>query len=267
MRWWMFCFTVALASARAQTSASHVEFEVASIKPVNPNVMHVVGAQIYPGGRIVIPTASLKGLILTAFHLSGWQISGAGGWMEKDEYDVEAKPPENFRSSMTNLQHSWYDIEDPSLRAMLQALLIDRFRLRFHRETKIGEVYVLKRSGKTLRMRPTDPGAVPPNPADEIRLSEVEFTGQRWYLFNASMPQLAKFAADYVLHVPVLDRTELSGSFDYKQSPPLIDSEAATIDHNESFKLLISEVGLKLDREQGPVEILVIDHAEKPTSN
>jgi uncharacterized protein (TIGR03435 family) len=263
MRCRILCLGAALAGAYARTRPPKLEFEVASIKPVNPNVGHETGVKIYPGGRIIIPTASLKDLIIVAFHLSYWQISGADGWMEKDEYDVQAKPAENLPRRITNRQHSWYSVADPRLREMLQTLLIDRFQLKFHYETKTGRIDLLKRSGKTLRIRPTDPDVVRPNPTGESRLSEVEFTGGRWYLFNASMPQLAKFAADYVLHVPVLDRTGLEGSFDYKQPPPLFEGEAATIDHDESFKQMIPEIGLKLERAEGPVETLVIDHAEK----
>ena len=78
----------------------------------------------------------------------------------------------------------------------------------------------------------------------------------------AAMPQLAKFASDYVLHAPVVDRTELSGSFDYKQSQP--DLEPNYSDNTDSFLRLMPELGLKFERSKGPVEIFVIDHAAKP---
>ena len=79
------------------------------------------------------------------------------------------------------------------------------------------------------------------------------------------MPQLAKFAADNILHAPVLDRTELSGSFDYKQPQP--DAEPNYSDNSDSFLRFIPELGLKLERGKGPVEIFVIDHAAKPSPN
>jgi len=81
------------------------------------------------------------------------------------------------------------------------------------------------------------------------------------------MPQLAKFGADYYLHAPVLDRTGLSGSFDYQQPPPLTELEANSIADSESFKGLTREIGLKLEPAQGPVETFIIDHAEKPSPN
>ena len=79
------------------------------------------------------------------------------------------------------------------------------------------------------------------------------------------MPQLAKVASDYVLHAPVLDRTELSGSFDYKQRLP--DLEPNYSDNSDSFLRLIPELGLKLERSKGPVEIFVIDYVGKPSPN
>jgi len=79
------------------------------------------------------------------------------------------------------------------------------------------------------------------------------------------MPQLAKFASDYVLRTPVLDRTELSGSFDYRQ--PVPDAEPKYGDNPDSFLNLLRELGLKVERSKGPVEIFVIDNAAKPSPN
>jgi uncharacterized protein (TIGR03435 family) len=86
-------------------------------------------------------------------------------------------------------------------------------------------------------------------------------------LFNTTMPQLAKFASDHILNVPVLDRTELSGAFEYRQIVPDDEPAYSGPGHQGSFVNMISAIGLKLERSKGPVEVLVIDHAEKPTSN
>jgi uncharacterized protein (TIGR03435 family) len=241
-------------------------FEVASVKPVGPNLPHTVGVRVYPGGRVVISGLSLKLLTATAFRLPYWQISGGDAWTEKDEYDVEAKPAEHLRSSIKDLRYTLFGIEDEHLREMLQALLIDRFQLKFHRETKAGDVYVLVRNGKTLGLRPTEiPSAGADLSADLSLFGSIGYVGGSWGISATAMPQLAKFAADYVLHAPVLDRTELSGSFDYKQRLP--DLEPNYTDNSDSFLRLIPELGLKLERSKGPVEIFVIDHAAKPSSN
>ncbi|HLQ79417.1 MAG TPA: M56 family metallopeptidase, partial [Terriglobia bacterium] len=143
-------------SAAAQDKPKPValmEFEVASIKPVQPNDPHGSGLKVYRGGRVAIHTASLKGLISTAFGVSYWQISGGDEWVGKDYYNVEANPSESMRSSIKDFRYTLFGIEDEHLREMLQALLIDRFQLKFHRETKSGDVYLLKRNGKTLALR------------------------------------------------------------------------------------------------------------------
>ena len=249
-------FTVT-PTADAQAD-SRPAFEVATVKPTVPGIAHTTGVQVYPGGRLVIPVITLKGLIAIAFGLSYWQISGGDPWLVRDEYDIEAKPSENI----TNLRHSLFGIEDQRLREMLQRLLVDRFQLSFHRETKTGKVYLLKRNG-ALRLRPTG--------TDDSQHSafsgDIGFAAGRWVISNTSMPQLAKYAAERILHAPVSDQTGLSGSFDYKQPNTLADSEVNYGDPSGPFLLLIPELGLKMEAAKGPVEIFVIDHAEKPSSN
>ena len=80
------------------------------------------------------------------------------------------------------------------------------------------------------------------------------------------MPQLAKFASNFILRVPVLDRTELTGSFDYTQRQPDLEPKYGG-DQSDSFLSYVTELGLKLERAKGPVEIFVIDHAAKPSPN
>ena len=262
----LVCSPIKRITAQDKPAPELPEFEVASVKPVDPNVPHMVGVEVYPRGRVVISGLSLKALTATAFRLSYWQISGGDAWTEKDDYNVEAKPAENLRSSIKDLRHTLFGIEDEHLREMLQALLIDRFQLKFHREAKTGDVYLLERNGKALGLRPTEiPSAGADLAADRSSFGSIGYAGGRWVISATAMPQLAKFASDYVLHAPVLDRTELSGSFDYKQRLP--DLEPNYSDNSDSFLRLIPELGLRLERSKGPVEIFVIDHAGKPSPN
>ena len=256
-------------TAQDEPSAAELAaFEVASIKPIDPKVPHMVGVRIYPGGRVIISSFPLKTLITTAFGLSHSQISGGDEWTAKDLYNVEAKPPEAMGSSIKDLRYTVFGIEDEHLREMLQALLIDRFQLKFHRETKTGDVYLLERSGKTLRLRPTETHSTGADPsADHSSFGSIGYVGGKWGIFAASMPQLAKFASDFILHVPVvLDRTVLSGSFDYTQRQPDLEPKYSG-DQSDSFLSYITELGLKLERAKGPVEMFVIDHAAKPSPN
>ena len=76
---------------------------------------------------------------------------------------------------------------------------------------------------------------------------------------------MAKFASDYVLHKPVIDRTGLEGSFDYRDPDVKIDQNNG--DFEGSFTVFIRDIGLKLTPSKGPVETFVIEEAEKPSAN
>ena len=245
-------------------------FEVASIKPVDPNAPHTTGINLYPGGRLVIQSFSLKALILTAFDMSYWQISGGDGWMDTAQYNIEATPPEAWRANMPGSESSGYRIKDERERQMLQALLIDRFHLKFHDETKTGTVYLLEKSGKQLQLRPAKqaPPGVPGAQTPILSGNISRVSGRGWFLINTSMPQLAKYLSDYLLHRPVLDQTGLDGYFDFDSK--VIQTDADFQNQNSdisSFLPVIGEMGLKLKRTTGPVETLVIDHAESPSEN
>lgn len=192
----------AVATPAENASDGLPRFEVATIKPINPEGMHMLGVNVYFGGRVVINTFSLNWLISTAFNLSSWQVSGGDDWTKKDFYDVQAKPPESSRSNMINVRHTSFGIEDEHLRQMLQALLIDRFQLKFHRETKTGDVYFLEKSGKPLKLNPAK--------VTSSQYPSGEFggvAGRGMSLHDTSMPELTKFMSSIILHRPVLNKT------------------------------------------------------------
>jgi uncharacterized protein (TIGR03435 family) len=189
-------------------------------------------------------------------------LSGGEAWVEKDVYDVEAKPA--AQSGEYSLRHTRGGIADESLRQMMQALLADRFQLKLRRETKTGDIYLLEKSGKTLQLKPTKYTENQPVQGKAGFSGEIEYTNGHWFVFDSSIPQLAKFASDYILHRPVVDRTGISGSFDYKDPDVKIPQE---MDFQGSFPNFIQDVGLKLTSSKGPVETLVIEHAEKPSPN
>ena len=125
---------------------------------------------------------------------------------------------------------------------------------------------MLVRNGKTLGLLSTETPSTGADPsADRSSFGGIGYVGGRWSISATAMPQLARFASDHVLYAPVLDRTGLSGSFDYKQRQ--LDLEPNYGDNSDSFLRLIPELGLKLERSKGSVEIFVIDHAAKPSPN
>ena len=257
-----------IEGASSGTAERLPEFEVATIKPSDMHISGMQGPVVYPNGRVVIRRTTLKNLIVIAFQLSYWQVAGGEGWMSDTSYDIEAIPPENLSVQTLDLRYTNWAIEDKHLRQMLQALLIDRFQLKFHREQRSGTVYFLERSGRPLRLQPTKASSESENTSESTRFSgDIGFVGGRWVLFNASLPQIAKYAADHILRTPVFDRTNLSGSFDYSQRAALSDAEANYSDPSDSFLLLIGELGLRLKSSRGAIETFVLDHAERPSPN
>lgn len=219
--------------------------------------------KVYAGGRLVVHALPLKTIVAAAYDAGYWQLSGGEEWMEKDVYDVEAKP--SPQSGTYSLRHTRFGIGDERVRLMLQTLLAERFQLQVQRETKTGAVFLLERSSKSLLLRPTKYTEDQPVFGASGFSGEIEHVGGHWFLFDTSVPQLAKFAADFVLHKPVIDQTGLKGSFDYRDPDAKIAQD--NTDFEGSFTVFIRDIGLKLITAKGPVETLVIRHAEKPTAN
>lgn len=252
----IFCF--------ARAASPQLTFEVATVKPIDTT--HGVmdpGVRVYPGGRLVLHALPLKALIAAAYDVSYWQLSGGENWMDKDAYDVEAKPA--AQSGTYSLRHTRTGIGDERLRQMLQTLLTERFQLKIYRETKAGSVYLLERSGKAWPLRSTKYTEDEPVMGAPGFSGEIEHVGGHWFLFNVSVQQLAKFASNYVLHKPVIDQTGLDGSFDFRDADANIQQDNS--DFESSFMAFVKSIGLKLTSSKGPVETLLIEHAEKPSAN
>jgi len=255
---------VAAILCLARAAFPQPAFEVATIKPFDTtNGVMDAGVKVYPGGRLVIHALPLKTLIMAAYDAGYWQLSGGEEWTGKDVYDVDAKP--SAQSGTYSLRHARYGIGDERVRLMLQALLAERFRLKIHSETKTGSVYLLERSGKPLLLHPTKYTEDQPVMGAPGFSGEIEHVGGHWFLFDTSVPQLAKFGADYVLHKPVIDQTGLEGRFDYRDPDAKIEQDNA--DFEGSFTVFIRDIGLKLTSAKGPVQTFVIEHAEKPSAN
>jgi len=222
-----------------------------------------MGTDVAPGGTVTLNRLPLKTMIAEAFHLDYWQIQGGEKWMEQALYNVVAKPPEAIRQSLPDTRHTWFTIDDPRLREMLQSLLIQRFHLKVHRATQPGRVYLLERTRKPLGLLPTK--AVPAAAGSALgTFASIGWTEQ-WVLYDTTMAELADFASSYIVHRPVLDRSGCVGAFDYRSAAD--DSNATQIDQAASFMRMLEEVGLKLEPTEGDAEILIIDHAELPSAN
>ena len=226
-------------------------FEVASIKLHDQRIRLGADLNVLPGGRIRISNLELRYIVEWAYSVKGYQISGAPDWFSTDRFDIEAKAEGNP--------------SEAKMRAMLQKLLADRFHLKTHQSTKRVPVYILTIAKKVPTLKPTEKGTErpfvgygPTGFAEGKPLNTYEVTGT-----NAPISLLAERLP---LQSPVLDRTGLQGSFDFKfeyaADPNQPDSAPALT------TAIRQSLGLRLQSAKGPIEILVIDHVEKaPTEN
>jgi uncharacterized protein (TIGR03435 family) len=236
------------------------EFEVASVKPSGSRGGHI-GCLVYPGGRVMIGHSTLAMLIEFAFDVQPFQISGGPAWMHDYQYryEIEAVPPATSKSSKANPSTPKAPLNQEQ-REMLQALLMDRFQLQFHREMRQGPVYLL-----TL-------GKGAPKLNEVKDQGEFEWVGSLQGAGingdglagkNISMPVLAQRISPY-LQKPVFDETGLKGFFDFRIE---YSADEAQPDVQSCIFTSLAGIGLKLKPSQGPVETIVIDRAEKPSAN
>ncbi len=214
------------------------QFEVASIKPSAPGSR---GPTIYnpTRERFAVDGITTKGLIAYAYDVREFQISGGPRWVESDPYDIVAKPQG--------------DIGGERIMAMVQNLLVERFGLKFHRESKEVPVFALvaAKSGPKLHVSAVE--------GLDVRGGHGHFTAR-----GISMGMMAAQLAARVLDRPVVDRTGLNGAFD-------VELEWAADDRPEAgssiFTAIQEQLGLKLEAERAAVDVLVIDQVERPSAN
>ncbi len=221
----------------------------------------MIGCLVYPGGRVVIGNSTLQMLIEYVFDVQWFQVSGGPAWMRDHQYryDIEARPPSTFKSSKANPSTPKAPLNQEQ-REMLQALLIDRFQLQFHRETRQGPVYLLTLGKGALKLKEVkDKGEFEwVGSLQGAGINGDGLTGK-----NISMPVLAQRLSQY-LKKPVFDQTGLKGFFDFRIEYATDDAQPDII---SCILTSLQGIGLKLKPSQGPVETIVIDHVEKPSAN
>jgi len=245
-------------------------FEAASVKANNRGGGPY--SRILPG-RFLTTYSSLRDLIAFAYGVRTDQIAEGPPWMASDHYDIEATAAGN---------HSVSQIAG----AMLQSLLEDRFKLVLHRETRQLPVYELTVIKNGLKLQPPKEGNCapvspdsPPKPAASgaPRLPPCGFPrygpkGLNWTLDGeeVSMMKLAESLSRVGLGRSVIDKTGLAGSYEMHlkwTADPLNAGPSDDQSGPSLFAALREQLGLRLDSAKGPVDVLVIDHAEKPSAN
>ncbi len=262
-------------------------FEVATVKP-NASGDNRVAILGQPGGRMVVTNATLKMLMGVAYRVRDFQIIGGPNWINSDRWNVEAKAEEGSIPPRTGPPDP--NVFDP-MTLMMQSLIEERFQLKMRRESREMPVYelVVARSGSKLKLsedqtpfRPPERGAPPPPPLQPGGpMPRGAMRAGRGSLEANALPLSSLIQAlSQQVGRTIVDKTGLSGLYDIKLEwtpelgqgavipggpeppPPAADLSGPSI-----FTALQEQLGLRLESTRGPVEVLVIQSAEKPTDN
>jgi uncharacterized protein (TIGR03435 family) len=250
MRPLMACIICA-ATAAAQTPEG-TAFEAASIKlsdPVSPETSWNSAP-----GMLRIRGMTLKNLIVTAYGVKEYQVTGGPKWVDGTRYDIIGK----FAPGGP-MDKDWKK-QTERMRAAIRALLAERFQLLLRKETKLGPGYALVVGKSGLRLKPLE---------KEEGLGTSSGPG-RLTAKGASMDNIADLLAEE-LRQPVVNRTNVAGIYEFRlQWAPDIASDNPSADRPAGpslFTALQETLGLKLESQKLPVELLVVAAAEKAEVN
>jgi len=273
--------------------AAHAQatFEVASVKPAPQPLQPPLHRNSWGEGtgKVDLRHIQFQALLLRAFDVKAYQLIGPS-WMTGEFYDISANAPAGATKEQID--------------QMFQALLADRFKLQAHRETQTSPVLALVVAKGGPKFEEVKEGEPPPAPdkgpliqtgSDGARrmsgtirggpFGEVRLTSERGFNHNefmkVTMKQFAEYLSMGLVGLPVIDRTELPGSYHLTldvsyadmgiRATPAADSGAAPSAAEPAggsvFESL-QKLGLKLEAQKAPIEKLIVDHAEKvPTGN
>ncbi len=252
------------AQSEDQTSLS---FEVASIKPAGYHPGYDVDEQ----GSLYSATASTSFFIKYAYNVGDYQISGGPDWINLDKYTVNAKIPDSLVASwnkkFNRAQH------DEQMREMIRSLLADRFHLKVSHETKQLPVFALV-------VAKGGPKIVPGK--DDGTLSRNDGHNEGWVEIEQMQIRPIGTLIQVLSRQPevegrkILDETGLTGEYTYtlkwtRQRPLETQQSSEPVASDPSapplWDALEQQLGLQLKSTKAPIDMIVIDHIEKPTPN
>lgn len=301
----------ATCAAFGQTPEETPSFEVASVKPAAPQGMGMVRVRASGGpgtpdpGQLNYENVSLKNILMNAYGVKGYQISGPK-WLDSERFDIMAKIPKGATKEQ--------------FRLMLQNLLAERFKLTLHHETKDLPMYslVVAKGGTKMKESVEDEStnAPPPPPgSDGAAMPRMKVgadgmpqlppgagkNGMMMMVMNGRLRMVGNHRPISALTemlgnqigFPVVDATGLTANYDFTldfapdgTNGPMGMMPPAPPQHEIGggggapvgvapeaggptiFAAVQEQLGLKLEQKKGPVDLLVIDHLEKtPTEN
>lgn len=253
---------VAASASYAQTPTPHpekprLEFDVASIRPSDTTLPGYQDLKLHADGAGYTATyVPVKMMIAYMYRIPARQIIGGPSWLKDDRYDVDAKADKK------------HTVDD--LNTMYQNMLVDRFHLKFHIETREANAYVLTIDKSGSKMKVNDQ----PQSYD----MPMTFSGIGvWHGNRVPMPYFCWLLSQNLQddERPVVDLTGLTGFYDFTLSflPQNLPQQVhdnlpqETLDRPNLFDALREQLGLKLTAQKGPVQYFVIDHIDRPTEN
>ncbi len=224
-------------------------FEVATIKPTRPDEH---GPRYdFRGRRFSVVHASVSDLLKFSYGLQQSQITKAQDWVNSESYDISAEPD---------------GVGEPSIKqweSMVGKLMADRFQLKFHLEKREQSVYLLTVAGTGSKLTRSESA---PDASGGMGFGPPGNFGAT----NATMADVADALGQGVLNRPVVDQTGLDGRFNLRLTWTPDGAATATDNSNELpdfFTAIQEQLGLKVVASKAPVNVLVIDHVERPSPN
>ena len=240
------------------TRPSFDAFDVATIKPVGPDAKNGRFLRMDSANHFVARNYTVQLLLAAAYDLPANAISGGPGWISSDKYDIAAVTPGTVRPT-----------RDEQM-LMLRKLLVERFHLAIHRQSREMGIYTLELAKDGPKLKPSV--AQPDDPSnvictvypDHVLLPAV----------NVAIDDVTRMMQRAILDRPVVDKTGLTGRYDFnlEWAPDIsqfggeIVPDAGT-NSPPLFTAMEQQLGLKLTRARGPVSTLVVDHLERPSEN
>jgi bla regulator protein blaR1 len=270
----------ALAEERAEDAEVRLpKFEVASIKPHQPEQMMRIAMRMTPDG-LNFAGLPLEKLVQLTFGLPENRIFNEPTWVKSGLFDIETKvsPEDAPKLKDLTMDERW---------AMMIPVLQERFGLKFHRETRNLEVYTLVVSKGGLKIKEAQSTAdVKTSPASGQGRPMLQFSPNEMVMRTGrggvTTEMLARMLSQQVGST-VLDKTGLSGKYEYElhwisdrgmgsagapAAPRQSDGEPPQESDGPSlFTALQEQLGLKLVSQKEPVEVVVIDHIQQPSAN
>jgi uncharacterized protein (TIGR03435 family) len=259
----LFAFILAASGLFAQSPAARPtfdEFEVATIKPTALDWRGGRYLRMQTAHQFAAKSYTLRVILSAAYNLTPKAISGGPAWVDSDPYDFLAEVPGQVRPTLEEQM------------SMLRKLLSERFKLTFHREEKEFAIYALTVAKNGPKLMAAAPDASPEGSPPLVFI--LSPGGARLPARNATMGELAWVMQRAAVDRPVVDKTGLSGRYDFDLEWAPDESQFGGVVRGDPefpkpdlFTAMQQQLGLRLEAARGPVEALVIDQVERPSAN